>query len=125
MLLKNQPFKDIKEKRKKNSDENKIIRDLRVLYEPEEENYYKPQKIRGDFDDDYIEYEINGDKGKTLSIEESLNMIRPYLGKIIDGHKDGWKIQLTMEVSFVSTVKDSNELFTIHIHSENLSIFVG
>ena len=35
-------FKDIKEIRKENRDENKIKRDLRVLYEPEEEDYYKP-----------------------------------------------------------------------------------
>ena len=83
------PFKGIKEIRKENRDENKIIRDLRALCEPEED-CYKPQKIRGAFDDDYIEYESNGDKGKTLSIEEYLNITIPYLGKIINDHKDGW-----------------------------------
>ena len=50
-------------------------------------------------------------------------MIRPYLSDIIDDHKDGWKIQLTAEVTFAS-VKDSNESSTIHIHSENLSVFI-
>ena len=41
-----EPFKDVKEIRKENRDENKIIRDLRVLYElkEEEEDYYEPQK---------------------------------------------------------------------------------
>ena len=52
-------------------------------------------------------------------------MIIPHLRNIIDDHKDGWKIQLAMEISFVSTVKDSNELYTIDVYSENSSIFIG
>ena len=147
-LKKSEPFKGIKEIRKENCDENKRIRDLRALYEPEED-YYKPQKVKGAFDDDYIGYESNGDKGKILSIEEYLNMIIPYLRNIIDDHKDGWKIQLAMEISFVSIVKDSkedsnedsnkdsnkdsnndsnkdsNEHCTIHIYSENSFVFIG
>ena len=39
------------------------------------------------------------------------------------------EIQLTIEISFSSTVKDSNEgsnkPSTIHIHSDNLFIFIG
>ena len=95
------------------------------MYELEEgEDHYKPQKVKGAFEDEYIEYESNGDKGKLLSIEEYLNMIRPYLSNIIDDHKDGWKIQLTAEVTFVS-VKDSNESSTIHIHSKNSEVYIG
>ena len=97
---KSEPFKGIKEIKKENRYENKIIKDLRVLYELEED-YYEPQKIQSAFDDNYIEYESNGDKDKRLSIEEYLNTIRPYLSSIINDHKDGWKIQLTMEISFV------------------------
>ena len=59
------------------------------MFEPEEEDYYKTQKVKGAFDDEYIEYESNGDKGKSLSIEEYFNMIRPYLSGIIDDHQDG------------------------------------
>ena len=77
------------------------------MYEPEED-YYKTQKVKSAFDDKYIEYESNGDKGKSLSIEEYLNMIRPYLSSIIDDHKDGCKIQLAAEVTFVA-VQDSNK----------------
>ena len=61
-------------------------------------------------------------------------MIRFYLRDIIDDHKDGWKMQLTTllltfnftinKVTFVS-VKDSNESSIIHIHSDNLLIFIG
>ena len=43
--------------------------------------------------------------------------------------QNGWKIQLTMEISFVSVIKnsdkDSNEPYTIYIHSENSSVFIG
>ena len=35
-------------------------------------------------------------------------MIRPYLSKIIDDHKDEWKIQLTMEINVIA-IKDSRE----------------
>ena len=51
-------------------------------------------------------------------------MIRPYLGKTINDHKDGWKIQLAMEISFVSSVKDSNDSSNIHIYSGNSSVFI-
>ena len=92
------------------------------MYEPEEE-YYELRKVKGAFDDEYIEYESNGDKGKSLSIEEYLNMVTPYLSDIIDVHKDGWKIQLTAEVTFVS-VKDFNQSSTIHIHSKNSEVYI-
>ena len=39
------------------------------------------------FDDNYIEYESNGIKDKTLLIEEYLDKIRPYLSDIINYHK--------------------------------------
>ena len=46
-----------------------------------------------------IEYESNGDRSKTLSIEEDPNKIRPYLENIINNLKksDTWKIQLAIE----------------------------
>ena len=64
-------------------------------------------------------------------------MIIPYLRNIIADHKNEWKIQLTIEISFVSAVIDSNkdsnegfnegsnEPYTIHVHSEHSSILVG
>ena len=79
--------KNIKEIRRENNDNNEIIRDLRALYESEED-YYELQKTKGGFNDDYIEYGSNGDRDKRLSIQEYLNMVRPYLSNIIDDHKD-------------------------------------
>ena len=60
--------KTIKEIRKENYDSDKIIRDLRALHESDED-YYEPKKINGAFNDNYVEYESNGDKDKRLSIE--------------------------------------------------------
>ena len=41
---------------------------MRTLFETEEEGYYEPVRIRNVFDDNFIEYESNGDKDKTISI---------------------------------------------------------
>ena len=99
--------KTIKEIRKENYDSDKTIRDLRALYESDDD-YYEPKKIKVPFNDNYVEYESHRDKDKRLSIEEYPNMIRSYLSKIIDDHKDEWKIQLTMEINVIA-IKDSRE----------------
>ena len=44
-----------------------------------EEDYYKPVRAGTFYSNNYIEYESNGDRNKTLSIEEYLNKIGPYL----------------------------------------------
>ena len=41
-------------------------------------------KTNDAYNSNYIEYESKGDKNKTLSIKEYLNMIRPYLRDIIN-----------------------------------------
>ena len=51
-------------------------------------------------------------------------MIKPYLSNIINDPKDEWKIQLAMEISFISS-KDSNETHIMHITSKNIVILVG
>ena len=48
-------------------------------------------KNRWCFEGNYIKYEGNWDKDEKLSIEEYLDMIRSYLGKIIDDHNENWK----------------------------------
>ena len=77
------------------------------MYESEED-YYKPIKINGAFNDKYIEHQSNGDEDKILSDKEYINMIRRYLSSIINDYQDEWKTQLTMGINFISS-KDSNE----------------
>ena len=81
------------------------------MYESEEEDYYEPVRTNNDFRNNYIEYESNGDKYKTLLVEEYLD-------------KGEWKIQLTMEINFISS-KDSHETRTMHANRDNTEIMIG
>ena len=60
-----------------------------------------------------MKYESIGDNGKTLSIEEYLRRIRPYLSnKINDLKTQGdWKNRISMAINFMSS-KDTNETRT-------------
>ena len=115
------------------------IRDVKDLFDlPIDEDYYKPIITKGAFNNNYIQYESKGDKGKNLSIKDYLNMIRPYLSDIINDYEtqgkleengereteSEWKIQLTMAINFISS-KDSNETRTMHAKSNNVEIMMG
>ena len=108
-----------------------------------DEDCYKPIIVRGPFDGSYIQYKSKGDKGKSLSIKEYLNMIKSYLRNIMNDHKtrglvryhsgnktwpeetsNEWKVQLTMAVIFISS-KDSDETRTMHTKSNNVEIMIG
>ena len=77
----------------------------------EEENCYKPVKVNNFWNNNYIEYEGNSDRNKTISVEEHLNNIRPYLKGIIDNLKksDTWKIQLTIANNCISSIGNDEE----------------
>ena len=57
-------------------------------------------KTNDAYNSNYIEYESKGDKNKTLSIKEYLNMIRPYLRDIIndDETQGEWEVHSENEV---------------------------
>ena len=96
------------------------IRNVRDLFDLSiDEDYYEPIIVKSAFDDNYIQYESKGDKGKNLSIKKYLKMIKAYLINIINKHKTNglvryhsgnkswldetsseWKIQLTMAINF-------------------------
>ena len=66
----------------------KGIRDVRNLFNLSiDEDYYKPIKTNDAFNNSYIVYESKGDKDKTLTVKEYLDMIKLYLGNIINDHK--------------------------------------
>ena len=65
---------------------DRIIRDVRNLFEYEEEDYCKPVRVDNVWSNSYIEYKSKGDR-KTLSVEEYLDEIRPYLKHIINNLK--------------------------------------
>ena len=66
-IKENEPVRDI---RKENYVADKILRDIKTLFESDSKDYYKkPITIGNAFSSNYIEYESNRDKDKTLSIE--------------------------------------------------------
>ena len=83
---------------------DRLIRDIRTLFE-QEENYCK---IINFWNNNYIEYESNGDKNRNLSLKEYFNKNEPYLrNTIIDLQNfDAWKIQLTIAINFMSSKDD-------------------
>ena len=76
-----------------------------------EENYYKPVRVNNFLSNNYTEYESNSDKIKTLSVEEYLDKISPYLKDILNNLKksDAWKIQLTIANNFTSSLDNDEE----------------
>ena len=103
--------------------EYKGVRDVGNLFNMSvNEDYYKPIRTINVFDhrNNFMEYEIKGDKDKILSVKEYLDMIRPYLSDIMNDHKiqgewkvhsgnkvidyktkGEWKIHLTMTINFI------------------------
>ena len=67
----------------------------------------------------YIEYESKGDKDKNLAPKEYLNIIRPYLSDMINDNKKKTRIQLIMQINFIS-FKDPKETRTMYTKSRNV-----
>ena len=61
---------------------NRMLRDIENLFEHEEKDYYKPLIVRNFRSNNYTEYKRKGDR-KTLSVEEYLNKIKPYLKDVL------------------------------------------
>ena len=71
-------------KRKKYKDRlinDKIVRDIRTIFE--QEKHCKPKRVRNFWNNNYIEYESNGDKNSNLWLDEYLNKNKPYMNDII------------------------------------------
>ena len=84
-----------------------MLRDIKNLFKHiEEENYYKPVRVSNLWSNNYIGYESNGDKNKTLSVEEYLDKIRSYLKDIKINLKkpDTCKLQLLIANNFIFSI---------------------
>ena len=79
------------------------IKDIRYIFRHKKENYYKPVRVGNFWNNNYIEYESNGDRKKMLLVEVYLNKIRSYLKEIINDLKnvDTWEIQLIIAINFI------------------------
>ena len=94
-----------------NDDYIENIRDLFSILD------YEPLLIKSGFDNNYLEYMSNGND--SLSFNEYLELIKPYLYDLINVHKakGEWKIQLSAEISFISQKPNSNEIRGMFIRS--------
>ena len=77
----------------------------------EEKDYYKPVRVGNFWSNNYIEYESNRDRNKTLSLQEYLIETRTYLKYIIIDLKksDTWNVQLTVAINFISSEDNDEE----------------
>ena len=84
-----QKKKKKKERNSKKQETNKrlikdrITRDIGTLFEQQEKEFYKPKRGSNFRNNNYIEYEINGEKNRNLSLDEYFNKLSPYLRNII------------------------------------------
>ena len=101
---------------------DKIIRYIKTLLE-QEEDYYKPERVRNSWKNNYIEYESNGNKNRNLSLDKDLPKIKPHFRNIIINlqSSEAWKIQLTIAINFISS-KDVGEEFVMHSNSGNIKL---
>ena len=74
----------------------------------------------------YFEYKSKGDR-KTLSVEEHLSKIKPYLKDIVNNLKksETWKIQLTITTNFISSNDDNDEECVVHSENDNTEIMMS
>ena len=100
---------------------DRIIGDIRALFEQEEEDYYEPKRVSNFWNNNYIKHESNGDKNRNLSLDEYLNKSKPNLRNItIDlQNSDAWKVQLTIAVNFISS-KNAQEERVMHSSSSSV-----
>ena len=63
---------------------DRTIRDIRTLFEQQEEkHYYKPIRVGNFWNNNYINYKSSGDRNKNLSVKEYLVEFKPYMRDII------------------------------------------
>ena len=74
-------FRQVRKTKKKIKD--RILREIKNLFkhEEQEENYYEPVRVNNFWSKNYIEYESNSDRNKTLAVD---NKIRQYLKRFIN-----------------------------------------
>ena len=88
-------------------------------------DYYKPILVKSGYNNNYIQYESKGDK--ILTLKEYLALIEKYLRKLINYYKNKgeWKVQLTVEINFISLKPGSDETRVMHTRSDNIEIMIG
>ena len=90
-----------------------------------DKDYYKPKLSKSGYNKNYVQYESKGDK--ILALKEYLNLIKKYLKELIEEYKlkGEWKVQLTIEVNFISLKPGSDETRIMYTRSDIVEIMFG
>ena len=113
-----------------NNNNNDFIENVRDLFNIVN---YEPILIKTGFDNNNNYYycynclEYRSEGNDSLSFEEYLNLMKPYLNDLINNKKDEgkWKLQLSAEISFVSQKPDSDEKHVMYTRSICEEIMIG
>ena len=86
---------------------------------------YEPVLIKSGFDNNYLEYMSNGNN--SLSFNEYLELIKPYLYDLINIYKakGEWKLQISAEISVVSEKPGSEETRIMYNRSTREEFMIG
>ena len=106
--------------------EYKRIKDIENLFKISiDKDYYKPKLTKSGYNKNYVQYESKGDKILTLKVY--FNLIEKYLKELIEEYKlkGEWKVQLTIEVNFISLKPGSDETRIMYTRSDNVEIMFG
>ena len=102
-----------------NDDFIENIRDLFSILD------YEPVLIKSGFEVNHLEYTSNGNN--SLSFNEYLELIKPYLNDLINVYKakGEWKLQLSAEIFFVSQKPGSDEKHVMYTRSTPEEFMIG
>ena len=106
--------------------EYKGIKDIENLFKILiDKDYYEPKLNKSGYNKNYAQYESKGDK--ILSLKEYHNLIGKYLRELLEEYKQKgeWKVQLTIEVNFISLKPNSDETRIMYTRSDNIEIMFG
>ena len=106
--------------------EYKGIKDIEELFKVSiDKDYYKPKLTKSGYNKNYVQYESKGDK--ILALKEYLALIEKYLRELIEEYKlkGEWKVQLAIEINFISLKPGSNETHIMYTRSDNVEIMFG
>ena len=121
-LFNNKLDKKINNNNNNNHDDDDFIENIRDLFSILD---YEPVLIKSGFDNNYLEYMSNGNN--SLSFNEYLELIKPYLYDLINVYKakGEWKLQLSVEISFVSQKPGSDENRVVYTRSIPEEFMIG
>ena len=85
-----------------------------------DKDYDQPKLNKSGYNKNYAQCESKGDK--ILSLKEYLNLIEKYLRELIEEYKlkGEWKVQLIIEVNFISLKPGSDETRIMYARSDNI-----